>query len=111
MVLGATPCAIAAAPKWIELPEVKTFKGMDVGWVAKKMRYNGLPMSMQEFTANMPALELLERYQQYWKSKYDANAVLSRNGDAYVLGVEQKKYYYTVQIVPIDTKTSMGNLR
>lgn len=110
MVLGVTSCVFAAGPSWIELPEVKTFKGMDVGWVAKKMKYNGLPMSMQEFTANMPAPELLERYQQYWKSKYDADAVLSRNGDAYVLGVEQKDYYYTVQVVPIDNKTSMGNL-
>jgi hypothetical protein len=110
MILASTPCVYAAAPKWIELPEVKTFKGMDVGWVAKKMKYNGLPMSMQEFTADMPALELLERYEQYWKSKYDAETVRSRNGDAYVLGVEQKNYYYTVQIVPIDKKTSMGNL-
>lgn len=110
MAMGVSPGIFAAAPNWIELPEVKTFKGMDVGWVAEKMKYNGLPMSMQEFTADMPALELLERYEQYWKSKYDANAVLSRNGDAYVLGVEQKDYYYTVQVVAVDGKSSMGNL-
>jgi hypothetical protein len=101
---------LSHADEWPELPQIKTFDDMQVAWVSQQMKYNGLPMSMQEFTAQIPAEKLLQKYQSYWRSKYDTKAVLSRNGAAYVLGVKQKDYFYSVQVVPVDKKSSMGSL-
>lgn len=113
LLTAAMLCSVPlskAGETWPELPPVKTFPEMEVSWISQKMKFNGLPMSMQEFTADTSASKLIEKYQRYWRSKYDTDVAMSKNGDAIVLGVRQRDYYYSIQIVPVTKTSSMGNL-
>ena len=108
MYLAST--VLAADADWPDLPDIKIFNGMQVEWVAKKMRYNGLPMSMQSFFADQSADELLQRYHDYWSTRAGSQVSRSKSGNADVIGVELGRYFYSVQALPADEQSSYGTL-
>jgi len=81
----------------ISLPLFDVMSGMQTEWVAKKMIYNGHPMSIQNFKANRNTKDVMRHYQSKWKVKGFGQLKYQHVGNNLTLGYEHRGYSYSVQ--------------
>lgn len=103
------PTANAGDPLMERLPSFKIMHGMSAQWVAEKMSYNGLPMSVQTFATSRSVQEVLSFYDHRWKSLLGGQISRSRSGEFETVGVQQGDYFLSVQARPAQ-KGSEGTL-
>ncbi len=95
---------------WEKIPQIKTMRGMQLAWVAKNVRYNGLPMSIQTFRVNKSAEDVINKYEGWWKAKTGSHISRSKSRGYDVIGVERDRYFYSVQVREVGRKLSEGTL-
>ncbi len=71
--------------------------GMKTEWVAKKMIYNGHPMTIQNFSAHKSAEYVMQHYASKWKLKGHGELKHQRVGEDMTIGYEHNGYSYSVQ--------------
>lgn len=80
------------------LPKVPQPPQGEVQWVAKSMRMNGLPMTLQVFQSRLSPDELLNYYEsqayRWARSEYRR----STSGNWQMLGIKSPQHYITVQV-------------
>lgn len=81
----------------MELPLFDIMHGMKVEWVAKKMVYNGHPMTIQNFKAHRKAEDIMQHYESRWKVKGLGKLKHQVVGDQLTIGFESRGYSYSVQ--------------
>jgi len=97
--------------KDIDLPRFQILPGMEVAWVAEKIGYNGLPVSIQNFKSRDSVKDLFFKYESKWKFKGFNQVVRSRNFGMKVLGIKEPSgVYYTVQARDTANGGSEGSL-
>lgn len=99
-----------ANDRWETLPVIKPLRGMHLQWIAKDIRYNGLQTSIQSFQIDRPVDEVVNRYERDWRAKVGSEITRTKNGNFAVVGMEDGKYFYTVQVREIGRRRSEGTL-
>ena len=83
--------------KNIELPMFDIMTGMKTVWVAKKMIYNGQPMSIQKYKSNRQAKDVMRFFESKWKIKGLGELKYQKVGKELTIGFVDKGYSYSVQ--------------
>lgn len=85
------------------LPDVPPPPQAQVAWIAKSMRMNGLPMTLQSFESSQSVEATLAHYARWW-STTDASTRgitrLMRRGEWQVLALTSPRLHITVQARP-----------
>jgi hypothetical protein len=81
----------------LQMPLFDVMHGMKTEWVAEKMIYNGHPMTIQNFSANRNAEDVMRHFASRWKVKGHGELKHRRVGDDMVIGYEHNGYSYSVQ--------------
>ncbi len=76
-----------------EIPVIDVMPEMDTEWVARKVLYNGIPTSIQNFTTVKPIKEVIDYYKNQWGNK----AVQKTVKHVETIGTEINGFYYSVQ--------------
>lgn len=92
-----------------EMPVVALMPEMRGNWVARRMAYNGVPMSIRSFSSKRSAEDVIQYYESRWKTFTGAHIQRSRADGMETLGVRSDGYYYTVQVRD-DGANAQGNL-
>lgn len=88
-----------AEPQEIRCPEFPAPESGRRTWVAPNLRYNGLPMQIQEMTTEQPVQQVLEFYRRQWqgvKPGYFEYSV----GPWQVIATIRDRCFFTVQAQP-----------
>lgn len=85
----------AWADDWPSIP-VPSKSRME--WVAKDMRFNGVPMRVQHFVSSADPADVLSYYRQRWGGL--GASIENTMGPWRVIGRQENAYYLTVQIKP-----------
>lgn len=81
------------------LPEVPAPPLGNAQWVARSMRVNGLPMTVQSFDTRMTVDELLHHYARWARGRFD-ESFRTRRGDWHVLALRSRGHLITIQARP-----------
>lgn len=102
VALSITACMAARAGALARitasLPEVPPPPQGQAQWVAKSMRMNGLPMTLQVFQSRLSPDELLNYYESQAYRGGHGEFRRSTNGDWQLLGIKSPQHYVTVQV-------------
>lgn len=85
-----------------QLPVLNIMPGMHAEWVARKMIYNGIPMSIRSFSVTSSASTVIHYYASRWKDKGAAIVAHSRTGEFDVIGVGYGRFYDSVQVRDVE---------
>jgi len=92
------------------LPDPQVIDGMETLWVAENIRYNGVPARIMTFYSSEGPEELIRKYESKWKAKGLADKTMQRMGELFILGIESRGVYYSVQVRPTSNGGSEGSL-
>lgn len=81
-----------------KLPVAEVMPEMRAEWAAEHMLYNGMPMSIRNFTVGRPAKDILDYYERKWKIRTQGKAIRSEVGEFETVGAAMDGYYYTLQV-------------
>lgn len=96
LILLFSTCVFSApAPDALQqdIPLIDIMPEMDAEWVARKILYNGIPTSIQNFTTVKPLKEVISYYKNQWGKK----AIQKTVKQAETIGTESNGFYYSVQ--------------
>ncbi len=98
--LGAAAAAGAAPPDPLaaELPEMRVMPEMETRWIATRMAWNGLPMSVRVFRTAAPAQAVLAWYERLWSRQGHGEVVRQRQGPWRIIGYRDERHYRTVRV-------------
>jgi len=82
----------------INLPLFDVMHGMKTEWVAKKMIYNGQPMSIQNFSINRSPKDVVRHFESRWKVQGMGQLKHQKIGDELTIGFVDRGYTYSVQV-------------
>ncbi len=95
---GAGAVTRDGAP-WPPLPEIRPMPGMETRWAARRIRLNGVPMSIRLFTVASPVEEVVAYYQRLWKGRGEIVVEVAGAGER-IVGHGDRGHYFTVQVRP-----------
>jgi len=95
----------ALAVSWPELPAPPR---TDVQWVAEDMEFNGMPMQIRTFRSQLSMDEVLAHYRARWSNGKRCECVENRVGPYRQIARGEGRYFYTVQVRPMDARASQG---
>jgi hypothetical protein len=96
---------VAPAASWPELPPPPR---SDVQWVAEDMEFNGVPMQIRTFRSQASMAEVLAFYRARWSKANRCECVEDRVGPYQQIARGEGRYFYTVQVRPLDARSSQG---
>jgi len=85
-------------------PDFVTPKNANVGWVAKDMVYNGIPMQIRDMKSALNAEKVIDFYRTSWAND-DAKATplqFEKRAPWYYLHKKTELFHYTVQVRDIE---------
>jgi len=98
--LGAAGGAGAAPrdPLAVALPQMRVMPGMETRWIAARMAWNGLPMSVRLFRTTASPQAVLAWYERLWSRRGQGEVVRRRQGPWRVIGHRDERHYRTVRV-------------
>jgi hypothetical protein len=99
LVWSLAPCAYAGSIEHSTrgLPRVGAPPQGEVQWIARSMRHNGLPMTLQSFHSRLAAADVLRHYEARAKAETARESMRSRRGDWQMLTLKGAGYFITIQ--------------
>ena len=88
----------AADLRTIDLPAFEPMPGMKTEWVAEKMIYNDMPMSIRNFRSNRKACDVMKYFESKWKLNGFGQMKAQKVGEDWTLGHEVHGYVHSVQV-------------
>lgn len=79
------------------LPQLGEPPQGEAQWIARSMRHNGLPMTLQSFSSRLSASAVLQHYEARAKDESARESVRSQRGDWQVLALKGADYFATIQ--------------
>lgn len=79
------------------LPQLGAPPQGEAQWIARSMRHNGLPMTLQSFQSRLRAEDVLQHYEARAKNDSARASVRSRRGEWQVLALQGTRYFITIQ--------------
>jgi hypothetical protein len=96
-LLASYANAGAVARSTSALPEFGPPPHGEAQWVARSMRHNGLPMTLQSFHSRLSAAEVLQHYKSQAEHDLSHESVRSWRGEWQVLAIRGERYFVTIQ--------------
>ena len=81
-------CAGELAALTAHLPRLNAPPDGNMQWVARSMRLNGLPMTVQTFTSRRSVDEIFSFYQSEWRGRSLAECTRTHKLDRNILGIK-----------------------
>ncbi len=79
------------------LPQLGAPPQGEAQWIARSMRHNGLPMTLQSFHSRLSAEEVLQHYEARAKNESARESARSHRGEWQVLALKGARYFATIQ--------------
>ncbi len=97
LLLALVSPAYAEDMNNLQLPAFDIMSGMQTEWVARKMVYNGHPMSIQNFVSNRNSKDVMNHFESKWKLKGLGQLKSRHVGNDLTVGFVNRGYSYSVQ--------------